>query len=117
MPRRSGRLHRTEEGTPQSGVVSPVLLNIALYGMEQAAGLTYLPQDWIRVNSPAPIRCADDFVVLCHTRQAAIEIKARLARWLEPRGLAFNAQKTRVVCLDEGFDFLGFNVRRYGAGR
>jgi RNA-directed DNA polymerase len=110
----SGRLHRTEEGTPQGGVVSPVLLNIALHGMEQAAGVRYLPQGWIRVDSPALIRYADDFVVLCHTRQDAIEIKARLARWLEPRGLAFNEQKTRVVGLDEGFDFLGFNVRHYG---
>jgi RNA-directed DNA polymerase len=110
----NGRLHRTEEGTPQGGVVSPVLLNIALHGMEQAAGVRYLPQGWIRVDSPALIRYADDFVVLCHTRQDAIEIKARLARWLAPRGLAFNEQKTQVVRLDEGFDFLGFNVRRYG---
>ena len=110
----NGRLRRTEEGTPQGGVVSPVLLNIALHGMEQAAGVRYLPQGWIRVDSPALIRYADDFVVLCHTRQDAIEIKARLARWLEPRGLAFNEDKTRVVTLDEGFDFLGFNVRRYG---
>ena len=53
-------------------------------------------------------------MAVCHTRQDAIEIKARLARWLEPRGLAFNEDKTRVVTLDEGFDFLGFNVRRYG---
>jgi RNA-directed DNA polymerase len=110
----NGRLRRTEEGTPQGGVVSPVLLNIALHGMEQAAGVRYLPQGWIRVDSPALIRYADDFVVLCHTREDAIEIKARLARWLEPRGLAFNEDKTRVVTLDEGFDFLGFNVRRYG---
>jgi RNA-directed DNA polymerase len=51
--------------------------------------------------------------VHCHTRQDAIEIKARLAGWLAPRGLAFNEDKTRVVTLDEGFDFLGFNVRRY----
>jgi RNA-directed DNA polymerase len=41
-----GRLHRTEEGTPQGGVVSPVLLNVALHGMEQAAGVRYLPQGW-----------------------------------------------------------------------
>ena len=109
-----GRLHRTEEGVPQGGVVSPVLLNVALHGMEQAAGVRYQPQGWIRVDSPALIRYADDFVVLCHTRQDAIEIKARLARWLAPRGLAFNEQKTHVVTLDEGFDFLGFNVRRYG---
>jgi RNA-directed DNA polymerase len=52
--------------------------------------------------------------VLCHTRQDALQIKARLAAWLAPRGLAFNEQKTLVVGLDEGFDFLGFNVRRYG---
>ncbi|MEV6638421.1 hypothetical protein AB0M54_47685 [Actinoplanes sp. NPDC051470] len=42
-----------------------------------------------------------------------MQVKARLAAWLTPRGLAFNEDKTRVVDLDEGFDFLGFNVRRY----
>jgi len=109
-----GRLHRTEEGTPQGGVVSPVLLNVALHGMEQAAGVRYLSSGWIRVDSPTVIRYADDLVVFCHTRQDALEIKARLAAWLAPRGLAFNEDKTRVVSLDEGFDFLGFNVRRYG---
>ena len=110
----NGRLHRTEEGTPQGGVVSPVLLNIALDGIEQAAGVRYLSTGSIRVDSPAVIRYADDLVALCHTRQDALEIKARLAAWLTPRGLAFNEDKTRVVTLDEGFDFLGFNVRRYG---
>ena len=62
---------------------------------------------------PVLIRYADDLVALCHTRQEALEVKARLATWLTPRGLAFNEDKTRVVTLDEGFDFLGFNVRRY----
>ena len=53
-------------------------------------------------------------VVLCHTRERAEQIKARLAEWLTPRGLSFNEDKTRIVHLDEdGFDFLGFNVRRY----
>jgi RNA-directed DNA polymerase len=109
----NGRLHRSEEGTPQGGVVSPVLLNVALHGIEQAAGVRYLTSGSIRVDSPALIRYADDFVVHCHSRQHAIAIKARLAAWLAPRGLAFNEDKTRVVTLDEGFDFLGFNVRRY----
>ncbi len=59
----------------------------------------------------------DSPVALCHTRQEALEVKARLASWLAPRGLAFNEDKTRVVTLDEGFDFLGFNVRRYGTKR
>ena len=45
----------------------------------------------------------------------ALEVKARLAEWLAPRGLSLNEDKTRVVTLDEGFDFLGFDVRRYGS--
>ena len=113
-----GRLHRTEEGTPQGGVASPVLLNVALHGMEQAAGVRYhttgRAAGWAVAGTPVLIRYADDFVVLCHTRQQALEVKARLASWLAPRGLSFNEDKTRVVSLDEGFDFLGFNVRRYG---
>jgi RNA-directed DNA polymerase len=56
---------------------------------------------------------ATHHVALCHSRQEALEVKARLATWLTPRGLAFNEDKTRVVHLNEGFDFLGFNVRRY----
>ena len=52
-------------------------------------------------------------VAHCHSRQEAIEVKARLAAWLTPRGLAFNDDKTKVVSLSEGYDFLGFNVRRY----
>jgi RNA-directed DNA polymerase len=111
-----GRLHRTEEGTPQGGVVSPVLLNVALHGMEKVAGARYTTGKYagrIVEGCPVLIRYADDFVALCHSRQEAFEVKARLADWLAPRGLAFNEDKTRVVTLDEGFDFLGFNVRRY----
>jgi RNA-directed DNA polymerase len=112
-----GRLHRTEEGTPQGGVVSPALLNIALHGMEQAAGVRYYPADGharrVVAGCPVLIRYADDLVCLCHSRQEAEQVKAKLAKWLAPRGLDFNEGKTRVVTLDEGFDFLGFNVRRY----
>jgi RNA-directed DNA polymerase len=109
----NGRRSRTEEGTPQGGVVSPVLLNIALHGMETAAGVRYGADKCARKGSPVLIRYADDFVVHCHTRQEANEVKARLAVWLAPRGLAFNDDKTRVLSLSEGYDFLGFNVRRY----
>ena len=109
----NGRLSRTEEGTPQGGVVSPLLLNIALHGMETAAGARYGADQRAMKGSPVLIRYADDFVVHCHTRQEALEVKARLAAWLTPRGLAFNDDKTQVVSLSEGYDFLGFNVRRY----
>jgi RNA-directed DNA polymerase len=114
-----GRLHRTEAGVPQGGVVSPVLLNVALHGIEKAAGVRYYPSGQragriVAAGSPTLIRYADDLVALCHSRQEALEIKARLADWLAPRGLSFNEDKTRVVSLEEGFDFLGFNARRYG---
>jgi RNA-directed DNA polymerase len=113
-----GWLRRTEDGVPQGGVVSPVLLNVALHGMETVAGARYTANGRGRyaatAGCPILIRYADDFVVLCHSRQEALEVKARLATWLAPRGLAFNEDKTQVVTLDEGFDFLGFNVRRYG---
>jgi RNA-directed DNA polymerase len=113
----NGVLSRTEEGVPQGGVVSPVLLNVALHGMEQAAGVSYQKSGRTAgktaKRSPVLVRYADDLVCLCHSRQEAEQVKAKLADWLAPRGLCFNEKKTRIVCLDEGFDFLGFNVRRY----
>jgi RNA-directed DNA polymerase len=60
-------------------------------------------------------RPATHLAVCCRSRQQAEQIKARLAEWLQPRGLAINEDKTRIVHLSEGFDFLGFNIRRYGA--
>ena len=112
----NGRFAPTEEGTPQGGVASPLLLNVALHGMEQAAGVRY-QQTGIHAgitapDSPVLIRYADDLVALCHTRHEAEQVKARLAEWLTPRGLTFNEDKTRIVTLDDGFDFLGVTVRR-----
>jgi len=111
-----GRFAPTEEGTPQGGVASPLLLNVALHGMEQAAGVRYqrtgVQAGTTMPGSPVLIRYADDLVALCHTRHEAEQVKARLAGWLTPRGLTFNEDKTRVVTLEEGFDFLGVTVRR-----
>ena len=64
-------------------------------------------------GAPVLVRYADHLAVCCHSRQEAEQVKARLAEWLAPRGLAFNENKTRIVHLEEGFDFLGFNIRRY----
>jgi RNA-directed DNA polymerase len=114
-----GRFAPTEEGTPQGGVISPLLLNVALHGMEQAAGVRYRSVGVGRTvpGCPAVVRYADDLVALCHTREQAEQVKVQLADWLAPRGLAFNEDKTRIVHLDDGFDFLGFNVRRYRNGK
>jgi RNA-directed DNA polymerase len=110
----------TEEGSPQGGVISPLLLNVALHGLEEAAGVRYdtgVRAGAVKRNSPTVIRYADDLVVCCHTRQQAEQVKTRLAEWLGPRGLAFNEHKTRIVSLQAGYDFLGFNVRRYRNGK
>jgi len=112
-----GQFAPTEEGTPQGGVVSPLLLNVALHGLERAAGVRYRKLGTHAAESvegsPVLIRYADDLVVLCHSHDEAQQVKAKLAVWLMPRGLVFNEDKTRIVHADAGFDFLGFNVRRY----
>src|SRR5258707_8730269 len=101
--------------------MSPLLLNIALHGLEEAEGVRYplsgVHAGEMKSGCPALTRYADDLVVCCHSRQQAEEVKARLAGWLEPRGLAFNEAKTRIVSLAEEFDFLGFNLRRYPNGK
>jgi RNA-directed DNA polymerase len=111
----------TEEGTPQGGVISPLLLNVALHGLEEAAGVSCYSSGTRagrpRPGSPVVIRYADDLVALCHSRDQAERVKAELAGWLAPRGLRFNEDKTRIVHASYGFDFLGFNVRRYGEGK
>jgi RNA-directed DNA polymerase len=116
-----GRFAPTEEGTPQGGVISPLLLNIALHGLEGAAGVGYQTSATnagrLKPGSPAVVRYADDLVALCFTRKQAEQVKTRLAAWLAPRGLTFNKDKTRIVHLTQGFDFLGFNVRRYPNGK
>jgi RNA-directed DNA polymerase len=110
-----GRVTLTREGTPQGGVISPCLMNVALHGMEQAAGVRYWEGGTLRAvpGSPVLVRYADDVLALCHTRGQAERVKQQLARWLEPRGLAFNEAKTRITHLDQGVDFLGFEIRRY----
>lgn len=113
----SGAFMPTEEGTPQGGVISPLLLNVALHGMEQAAGVRYrnsARSDAETVaGSPVLVRYADDYVAMCHSREQAEQVKQRLEAWLAPRGLSFNEDKTNIVHVEEGFSFLGFNIRRY----
>ena len=88
----------TEEGTPQGGVISPLLLNVALHGLEEAAGVRYVTSGKsagdTKAGSPVVIRYADDLVALCDSQEQALQVKARLAEWLAPRGLVFNEGKT-----------------------
>jgi RNA-directed DNA polymerase len=118
-----GRFAPTEEGTAQGGVISPLLMNVALHGMQNAAGCRV---KWVSKHgreliaepgSPILIRYADDFAVLCHSEAEAHRVKQALAGWLQPRGLRFNEEKTGLVHVTTGFDFPGFNIRRYSNGK
>ena len=91
-------------------------MNVVLHGMEEAAGSGTSPpaatperRDRAHRADPLP----DDALALCHSREQAEQVQARLAAWLQPRGLVFNQDKTRIVRLDDGVDFLGFSDRRY----
>lgn len=114
-----GVFHNTDKGTPQGGVISPLLANIAFHGMEEALGIKYWSRKTktyateLSPSSVGLVRYADDFVVFCHTREKAEEAREKLKAWFAERGLTFSEEKTRIVNLDEGFDFLGFNVRQY----
>jgi RNA-directed DNA polymerase len=107
----------TEEGAPQGGVISPLLMNVALHGMEAAAGVRYHTTGTragkTMPGCPVVIRYADDLLALCHSRDQAVQVKARLSEWLAPRGLVFNETKTQITNFDEGVDFLGFTIRRF----
>jgi len=116
-----GRFASTEEGAPQGGVISPLLMNVALHGMEAAAGVRYYltgtKAGKTMPDCPVVIRYADDLLALCYSREQAEQVKQRLAGWLAPRGLVFNDDKTQITHLDQGVDFLGFTIRRYPNGK
>jgi RNA-directed DNA polymerase len=112
-----GRFAPTEEGAPQGGVISPLIMNIALHGMETAAGVRYFKRSRGGIetapDAPVLVRYADDLLVFCRSREHAEQVRQQLARWLLPRGLVFNEAKTQIVHVDQGCDFLGFSIRRY----
>ena len=91
-------------GTPQGGVISPLLANIYLHPLDE--GVNDRCQ-----QKPRMIRYADDLVILCRPGEGR-SMKERLARWLQSRGLALNEKKTRVLqSRASGFEFLGFSFR------
>ena len=107
-----GITHETTAGVPQGGIISPLLLNIALHGMEDALGIRYNSQGRNR-GKRAVVRYADDLAVFCESKEDAESTIQILKDWLRERGLELSSEKTKICHLSEGFDFLGFNVRHY----
>ena len=109
------RFEQTEVGTPQGGIISPLLMNIALHGMEKALGIHYRSDrgKWYAKGPRSLVRYADDFVILTRSKEDACMAKQEVSDWLTRRGLSLSEEKTRIRHLREGFDFLGFHIRHY----
>jgi len=106
-----GVVSETVEGTPQGGVISPLLANIYLHAFDRA---------WAESGTGELVRYADDFVVLCTSRAQAEEAQQRATAILGDLGLSLHPDKTRVVDLREGregFDFLGCHFRARMSGK
>ncbi|ABX02787.1 MAG TPA: group II intron reverse transcriptase/maturase [Herpetosiphon sp.] len=108
-------LYPTEHGTPQGGIISPVLANLALDGLERIL-LEHCPRRTVRgiaakVNL---VRYADDFIITGRSRELLEQtVKPLVEAFLKERGLELAPEKTRITTIEEGFDFLGQNVRKY----
>ncbi len=103
-------------GTPQGGIISPLLANIALDGMEKQVydelRLKHNSHE-IRNGKFRIVRYADDFVVMHENKRVIEDSKLIIAKWLKERGLELSEEKTRITHSNEGFDFLGFNIKHY----
>jgi RNA-directed DNA polymerase len=112
-----GELYRTEEGTMQGGIISPTLANMTLDGIQPI-----LAQKYKRIcrkgkhYSPMVnlVRYADDFIITSAEKEVLErEIKPMLVEFLAERGLELSEEKTVIIHIDDGFDFLGFNIRKF----
>ncbi|HEV2327574.1 MAG TPA: reverse transcriptase domain-containing protein [Verrucomicrobiae bacterium] len=100
----NGNVLPNRQGVPQGGVISPLLANLYLNGLDWAVN------DPAQRGQPVLVRYADDFVILCAPGQGQA-LQQRLARWLAARGLKLNEEKTRLVDSRKSFNFLGFTLR------
>ena len=109
------QLYPTEAGTPQGGIISPVLANMALDGLEKQLNARF-PKQTKRGNQAKVnyIRYADDFIVTgCSREILEQEVRPLIESFLAERGLQLSQEKTLVTHIEQGFDFLGQNVRKY----
>ncbi len=116
-----GKFFQTKSGTPQGGIISPLLANIALDGMERLFGAENSKGNYtvpsVRSGKNKGlnlIRYADDLVITAPSRESIISyVLPKLQLFLKERSMELSEAKTKIVHRDEGFDFLGFNIRQY----
>ncbi|MBE2174123.1 group II intron reverse transcriptase/maturase [Acinetobacter oleivorans] len=113
-----GQYYPTDDGTPQGGIISPTLANMTLDGIETALAQHLDIRQWStrtrNLNKIHLIRYADDFVITGATKEVLEKAKDVIEAFLKPRGLTLSAEKTQIVHIEEGFDFLGWNIRKFG---
>src|SRR5260370_41871678 len=114
-------LHGTEEGTPQGGMISPVLANMALDGLEAFLQARFPHNTKRNGKYYAPklhlIRYADDFMITGVSKELLEnEVKPLVEQFLKERGLQLSPEKTVITHIEECVDFLGQNIRKYKAG-
>lgn len=107
----TGVWRRTEEGTPQGSIISPLLCNITLNGLEETIKncITGKPNATHKIKI---IRYADDIVITGRDQEILEKVLETLRIFLKERGLALNNEKTRITKIEDGIDLLGFNIRR-----
>jgi RNA-directed DNA polymerase len=116
-----GHFSPTEQGTPQGGVISPLLMNIALHEMEQAITEGYAKSH--AVEKPLLVRYADDFVIFHSNLQDLEKAAKRVTEWLQEMGLSLSLTKTRISHTlvpyqgQVGLEFLGFDIRQIHVGK
>jgi len=107
-------LFPTEEGTPQGGVISPILANMTLDGMQRVLAERFYKTTRLRDASKVNlVRYADDFIVTAATKEIAEESKELLREFLKARGLELSDEKTLITHIDDGFDMLGWTFRKF----
>src|SRR5712692_6405540 len=111
-------LYPTEDGTPQGGIISPVLANMALDGLERILRKKYPhsgPQALKGKNKQVNlVRYADDFIITGISKEILeTEVKPLVIDFLQQRGLELSEEKTRITHIEDGFDFLGQHARKY----
>ena len=108
-----GYVYESETGTPQGGVISPLLANVALTSLDDFIQTHYSWKKNGYTTNPI-VRYADDFVIICHSKTIAVEIKEAVKRYLHTHiGLTLSEEKTKITHIYKGFNFLGFMIRKY----
>ena len=107
-------LYPTEAGVPQGGVVSPVIMNLALNGLERHIKGAFPAFQGAHRTKVHVIRFADDFIITGQSKAfLEQEVQPLVEQFLAERGLALSHEKTRITHIEDGFDFLGTHVRKY----